>query len=89
MVVFPDKSTFGIFSKLSEFEMPLYGLKGKLQVANVDPETSSVLHTVWVQISNIPGTAKDIETIREIAYMVMEPIVVDEVSMIKPGPVRV
>lgn len=28
MVIFPDKATLVIFSKLSEFEMPLYGLKG-------------------------------------------------------------
>lgn len=89
MVMFPDKSTLGIFAKLSEFEMPLYGLKGKIDVANFDPESSSVLHTVWVKISNIPRTAKDVETVREIAYLVIEPIVVDEVSLIKAGLVRV
>jgi hypothetical protein len=89
MVVFPDKNTLGMFSKLSEFAMPLYRLKRKLEVANVDLEASSVLHTMWVQISNIPGMAKDVESMKEIATLVVEPIVVDEVSLIKPGPVRV
>lgn len=47
MVVFPDKNTLGIFSKFSEFEMPLYGLKGVIEIANVDPESSSMLHTLF------------------------------------------
>jgi hypothetical protein len=33
--------------------------------------------------------AKDVESVKEIATLVVEPIVVDEVSLIKPGPVRV
>jgi hypothetical protein len=89
MVVFPDKNTLGIFAKLSEFEMPLYGLKGTIEVANVDPESSSVLQTVWVRISNIPVPAKDVESVKEIATLVVKPIVVDEVSLFKAGPVRV
>ena len=74
MVVFPDKNTLWIFHKLSEFEMPLFGLKGVIEVANVDPESSSILHTVWVQISNIPPSAKDVESVKEIAMLVVEPI---------------
>jgi hypothetical protein len=89
MVIFLDKNTLGIFSKLSEFEIPLYGLKGKIDIDNVDPEATSILHTVWIQVSNIPRTTKDVETIKEIVNLVVEPIVVDEVSLIKPRPVRV
>jgi hypothetical protein len=89
MVIFPDKGTLGMFSKLSEFEMPLFGLKGTIEVINVVPEASSVLHIVWVNISDIPGIAKEVETVREIANLVIEPIVVDELSLIKAGPVRV
>lgn len=48
MVVFPDKNTLGMFSKLAEFAMPPFGLKGSILVANVDPEASSTLQTVWV-----------------------------------------
>lgn len=89
MVVFPDKNTLSMFAKLSGFEMPLFGLKGKNEVANVDSEASTILHTVWIKISNIPGMAKEVESMREIVNLVVEPIVVDEVSLIKPGPVRV
>jgi hypothetical protein len=69
--------------------MPLYRLKGKIEVANVDPEATSVLRTVWLKVSNIPGTAKDVESVKEIVNLVVEPIAVDEISLIKPGPVRV
>jgi hypothetical protein len=89
MVIFPDKSTLGMFSKLSEFEMPLFGLKGTIEVANVDPEASSVLHTVWVNIFDIPRIAKEVEIVREIANLVIKPIAVDELSLIKAGSVRV
>lgn len=89
MVVFPNKNTLNMFAKLSEFEMPLYGLKGTIEVANVDPKASSILHIVWVKIFNIPGMAKEVESVREIANLVVEPIAVDEVSLIKPGPMRV
>jgi hypothetical protein len=89
MVIFPYKNTLGIFSKLFEFEMPLYGLKGKIDIDNVDLEATSVLHIVRIQVSNIPRTAKDVETVKEIVNLVAEPIVVDEVSLIKPIPVRV
>jgi hypothetical protein len=54
--------------------MPLYGIKGRLEVANVDPEVSSILHTVWIKISNIPGMAKDVESVREIVNLVVEPL---------------
>jgi hypothetical protein len=89
MVVFPDKNTLGMFAKLSEIEMPLYGLKGKIEVANVDPKASSILHTIWIKISNIPRMAKDVELVKEIATLVVDPIVVDEVSLFKTGPMRV
>lgn len=89
MVIFLDKATLGIFSKLSEFEMPLYGLKGKIEMANVDPEATSVLHTVWLKVSNILGTTKDVESVKEIVNLVVAPIAIDEISLIKLGPVRV
>lgn len=89
MVVFPDKNTLGIFAKLSDFAMPLYGLKVSIKVANIDPEASSRLHTVWIQVYDIPGIAKEVELVKEIVNLVAEPIAVDEVSLIKPRLVRV
>jgi hypothetical protein len=54
-VVFPDKASLDTFTKLKEFEMSLFGLKGRLKKSGIDPETSSVLHTVWIKILNVPG----------------------------------
>jgi hypothetical protein len=55
MVVFPDKASLDTFTKLKEFEMSLFGLKGRLKKLGIDLETSSVLHTVWIKILNVPG----------------------------------
>jgi hypothetical protein len=50
IVVFPDKYSLDTFAKLSGFEMSFYGLKGKLEKSSMDPETSSVLQTVWIKV---------------------------------------
>jgi hypothetical protein len=88
LVVFPDKNSLETFVKLKCFEMSLFGLKGSLERANVDPETSSMLQTVWIKISNVLVPAREVEIIKEMGALVAEPLVVDEVSLIKPGPVR-
>lgn len=43
LVIFPDKSSLDTFTKLSEFQMSLFGLKGRLERANRDHAASSVL----------------------------------------------
>jgi hypothetical protein len=89
MVVFPDKASLDTFSKLKEFEMSLFGLKGRLKKLGIDPETSSVLQIVWIKIHNVPGVARDVESVKEITNLVAEPLVVDELSLIRDEPVRV
>lgn len=89
MVTYPDKKSFDTFTRLREFQMSIYGLKGKLVKSTRDPETSSVLQTTWVKIFKIPDMARDVESVKEIAALVMEPLVVDELSLIKDGPLRV
>jgi hypothetical protein len=88
LVVFPDKSFLENFAKLKCFEMPLFGLKGTLECSNVDPKTSLVLQTVWIRISNVPSPAREMDIVKEIGSLVVEPLVVDEVSLIRAGPVR-
>ena len=46
LTVFPDKNSLDTFTKLNGFEMSLFGLKGKIIKSFMDPEPSSVLHTV-------------------------------------------
>lgn len=41
-MVFPDHASLDTFTKLSCFEMSLYGLKGKLEKSSLDPTASSV-----------------------------------------------
>jgi len=88
LVVFPDKNSLETFAKLKCFEMPLFGLKGTLERSNADPEASSVLQTLWIRISNVPGPAREVDIVKEIAALIAEPLVVDEVSLIRAGPVR-
>lgn len=88
LVVFPDQSSLNIFTKLSEFQMSLVGLKGKFEKASRDQETSSVLQTVWIKILNVPDVAMEVEIVKEIANLVAEPLVVDELSLIRAGPMR-
>jgi hypothetical protein len=89
LVVFPDKVSLETFSKFSEFQMSLYGLKGKVEKTAREYDTSSILHTIWMKIHGVPDLARDVDSIKEIAGLVMEPLVVDELSIIKEDPVRV
>jgi hypothetical protein len=89
LVVFPDKVSLEAFSKLSKFQMSLYGLKGKVEKTARAYDTSSILHTVWVKIHGVPDLARDVDSIKEIAGLVIEPLVVDELSIIKEDPIRV
>lgn len=38
--------------------------------------------------SNVPGPTREVDIVKEMRALVAEPLVVDEVSLIKPGPVR-
>jgi hypothetical protein len=89
LVVFPDRNSLDTFTKLSGFEMSLYGLKGKLEKSSIEPVTSSVLHTTWIKIHNVPDFAREVDAVKEITNLVAEPLVVDELSLIKVGPIRV
>lgn len=89
LVVFPDKLSLETFSKLSEFQMSVFGLKGKLEKTAREHDTSSILQVVWVKIHGVPELARDVESIKEIASLVIEPLVVDELSIIKEDTIRV
>lgn len=55
----------------------------------MDPEATSKLQTVWMKIYGVSAFAKIEDVVKEVASLVAEPIVVDKVSLIKTGPVRV
>jgi len=88
-VASPDRKSLDTFSKLSGFEMSLNGLTVKLVKYAIDPEASSVLQTVWIRVHEVPGFAREVDIIKEMTKLVAEPLVVDELSLIRVGPVRV
>jgi hypothetical protein len=55
----------------------------------MDPAASSVLQEGWVQLHEVPDQARSEEAATLIAEKAGDVIVVDEVSLIKVGPVRV
>jgi len=86
--VFPNKGSLDTFAKLLWFEMSLYGLKGRIEKTKRDHETSSMVQTLWIKVHNVPNMAREVETIKEIVTLVAEPLVVDDLSLIRAGPVR-
>jgi hypothetical protein len=46
-------------------------------------------YSVWVKIFNIPEKAREKIIVKEVASLVGKPAIVDELSLIKDGPVRV
>jgi hypothetical protein len=89
LVVFPDKSSLETFTRLSEFQMSLFGLKGKLEKTTRELDTSSLLQSIRVKIHGVPDLARDVDSVKEIAGLVIEPLVVDVLSPIKEEPIRV
>lgn len=89
LVSFPDQGSLNTFIKLREFQLSLYGLKVSLAKAARDYISSSSLQTVWVRITNISDFARDMDSVREIASLAVEPIAIDELSLIRDDAVRV
>jgi hypothetical protein len=69
--------------------MSIFGLKGNITKSYMDPESSSVLHTVWIKIHKIPDIVRDTESVKEITNLVAGSLVVDELSLVRAEPVRV
>jgi hypothetical protein len=69
--------------------MSLYGLKGTIEKTTRDYTTSSMLHTVWIKVHGVPDLTREVDSVKEIVSLVVEPIVVDELSLIKEEPIRV
>jgi hypothetical protein len=89
LVVFPDKGSLDTFAKLYEFQMSLYGLKGKIEKTKRDSKTSTLLHTIWIMVHGVPDLAREVEAVKEIIGLVAKPLAVDELSHIRNEPVRV
>jgi hypothetical protein len=89
VVVFPDKSSLETFSKISEILLGVHGIKVKILKTNFNPEASEMLQQTWVKIYGLPAIACKEDIVRKVATLAGEPLVVDELSLIKIGHVRV
>ncbi|CAN6334668.1 unnamed protein product [Urochloa humidicola] len=87
VAVFPSKSLLTTLSKSSGLNLDLHKLFVKITKANAEASASSVLQTGWVKIYNVPDRSE--EAVRLIAELAGEVEVVDELSLIREGPVRV
>jgi hypothetical protein len=89
VVVFPDKNSLETFSKISEILMSIHGIKIKIYKSNMDPDASEILQAAWVKIYGLPSIACNKEVVMKIATLAGEPLEVDELSLIKTGPMLV
>jgi hypothetical protein len=88
-VVFPDKGSLDTFSKISEILLSIHGLNVKFLKSNMDPNAVEVLQTTWVRIYGFPTKVCKESVVMKVATLAGEPLLVDELSLIKVGLVRV
>jgi hypothetical protein len=88
IVVFPDLNSIETFSKISKILMRIHGIKVKILKTNMDPEALEILQATWVKIYGLPAIACKEGVVMKVATLVGDPILVDEFSLIKTGPVR-
>jgi hypothetical protein len=69
--------------------MGIHGIKVRIMKTELDPDATKVLQMSWVEIYVLPSIARKEEVIMKVASLAGDPILVDELSLIKTGPVRV
>jgi hypothetical protein len=57
--------------------------------SNIDPDASKVLLSTWVTIYLLPSIAVKEEVVMKVATLAGESVVIDELCMIRFGPIRV
>jgi hypothetical protein len=87
--VFPDKNSLDTFLKISEILLSVHGIKVKILKSILDPDAVEVLQSTWVKIFGLPAITCKEDVVMKVATLAGEPLVVDELSLIKTGPVRV
>jgi uncharacterized protein YdaT len=89
MAIFPDKASLETFLKISEILMSIHGIKVRILKSKMDPDAIEVLQMTWVKIYGLPSIALKEEIVLNVTTLTGDPILVDELSLIKMGPVRV
>jgi hypothetical protein len=63
----------------------IHGIKVKIMKSNIDPDASKILQPTWVKIYGLPGIVCKEWVVKKVASLAGEPLVVDELSLIKDG----
>ncbi|CAO2172928.1 unnamed protein product [Urochloa humidicola] len=89
LVVFPNNQILDAFSRSKGCKMGLYNTWATFSKSTRDPSASSYLETRWVQLFNAPDRARNVDAATLIAELAGDVLAVDELSLIREGPVRV
>ncbi|CAO2045335.1 unnamed protein product [Urochloa humidicola] len=85
---FPNKQILDALSKSNGVNFALYNITALVAHSSMDPMASSMLQTGWVMMHNIPAHARTVEASTLIAELVGDVVAIDEVTLIREGPVR-
>ena len=89
LAAFPNKVLLDTFSRSKGIELALYNISATVTPSSMDLAASSILQEGWVLLSNVPTPAKTVEAVTLITQLLGEVVVVDELSLIKEGPIGV
>jgi hypothetical protein len=87
MIYFPSEVLRYDLTKFRGFEFATAAIKAKVVLADKVKEAVSMLEA-WVKASGFPHMAKHAAVIKEISYLIEDPIEVDE-KLLKKGSVKV
>jgi hypothetical protein len=86
---FPSEELRFELTKFKSFEFATASIKAKVEPTKLEKELVSILEETWVKTTGFPAKAQKKDIIREIAYLVRDPIEVDEGNLVKGRAVRV
>lgn len=88
LLSFPSKEARRELTKFDGFDLSP-SIKVKVEETNRTEESFAELKEVWIKAYGVPRIARKEKEMKELSYLVGEPIEVDETSLRGMGPVRV
>ncbi|RLN03142.1 hypothetical protein C2845_PM13G04790 [Panicum miliaceum] len=88
IATFPNKMILDTLSRSSGVTLAKYNLTATVSKSSMNPMASSMLQTGWIQMMGVLGPTRNVEAATLIAELAGEVLAIDEVSLIRDGPVR-
>ncbi|CAN6372066.1 unnamed protein product [Urochloa humidicola] len=89
LITFPSEDIRWQVAKFKGFDFETSIIKASVVPTERQAEVDGNLEVVWVKAYNLPSSARKVEVVMEIAYLVGDPEEVDLNSLSANGPVRV